>query len=320
MAHDAHVRLVRNVDVDIVDGHRIGGERLARILLEDAHGEPEHRAAVHLEGRIALHRAARHVPRGSQDLRVVAVRVQVAREDSGLRRGLEHHGPRAVAEEDARGPVLPVEDAGEDFRADHERAAVLPGAHEKVGGAERIHEAGAHRLHVEGGAAADAELRLQQASARRKHHVRRGCRDDDEVDVRGRAAGGRQRRAARVRREIAGEFVLRRDVALADAGALDDPLVARVHHRLEVAVGDEARGQVAARSRDAREASRRGAHGVAAGGSAALRRAISSAMRSSSPWRTSESARASAVAKARRSAEPWLFTTTPRKPTSAAPL
>src|SRR6266851_272905 len=55
---DAHVRLVRNVDVEVVDGHGVGRERLARVLLEHAHREPEDRSAIHLERRIALDGAA----------------------------------------------------------------------------------------------------------------------------------------------------------------------------------------------------------------------------------------------------------------------
>ena len=48
-----------------------------------------------------------------------------------------------------------------------------------------------------------------------------------------------QRLARRRRREVGGDLALRRDVALADAGALDDPLVGGVDHRGEVGVGQD---------------------------------------------------------------------------------
>src|SRR5207244_40855 len=105
---------------------------------------------------------------------------------------------------------------------------------------------------------------------------RRGRRDDDEVDIDRRSSRGRERGTARMGREIAREFVIRGDVALADAGALDDPLVAGVDDRLELAIGDEALRQVTARAGNAREAARRGAHIASADGSTALSRAISS--------------------------------------------
>ena len=179
------------------------GERLARALLEHAHRELEDRAAVHLERGIALDRAAADVAGRVEDRRVAAVGVQVAGEDAGRVRGLEHDRARAVAEEHAGAAILPVEDAREDLGADHERAAMRARADEEVGGGERVDEARAHGLHVEGRAALHAELRLQQAGARRKHHVGRRGGDDDEVDVGGacgpprRAPGGR--RAARGR-------------------------------------------------------------------------------------------------------------------------
>src|SRR5690606_9179805 len=58
---------------------------------------------------------------------------------------------------------------------------------------------------------------------------------------------------------------------------------------------------------------------IPAGGAAAARARLS-AMPCSSPLRTESDARRRAASKANASAEPWLLTTTPRRPTSAAPL
>src|SRR5262249_5538531 len=103
----------------------------------------------------------------------------------------------------------------------------------------------------------------------------------------------------------------------------DDPVVAGLDHRLEVAIGEDFPRQVAAGAGDAR-VGRHAACSVvgaaAAGPATGARRAISSPMRSLRPWLASASARSGAKRNARRSAEPWLFTTMPRSPRSAAPL
>ena len=75
----------------------------------------------------------------------------------GLR--LQHDGAGAVAEQHAGAAVLPVEDAREGFGADDEGALELAGLEEVVGDGERVDEARAHRLHVEGRALGDAEAR-----------------------------------------------------------------------------------------------------------------------------------------------------------------
>ena len=46
--------------------------------------------------------------------------------------------------------------------------------------------------------------------------------------------------------EMRGELALRRDVALLDAGALDDPFVRRVDHRRQFGIGQDALRQIAA--------------------------------------------------------------------------
>src|SRR5690606_28364403 len=53
-------------------------------------------------------------------------------------------------------------------------------------------------------------------------------------------------------REVGGELVLTGDVTTLDAGAAGDPLVGRVHHPLEVLVGDDVRGRVRPERGDAR--------------------------------------------------------------------
>jgi hypothetical protein len=99
------------------------------------------------------------------------------------------------------------------------------GADHGVGHGQRVDEAAADRLHVEGRAAGDAQLVLQDAGRRREHHVRRRRRDDDQVDVGRLAAGSLERVPGGLRAEVAGRDVGSGEVARADAGAFDDPVI-----------------------------------------------------------------------------------------------
>jgi hypothetical protein len=92
---------------------------------------------------------------------------------------------------------------------------------------------------------------LDQRGARRDHLVRRDRADDDQVEVLGQeprrfesAPSGRDRH---VRRRLAFGDV----AALADPGALDDPLVRRVDDLLEVGVRDDPLGHVGTGTGDA---------------------------------------------------------------------
>ena len=71
----------------------------------------------------------------------------------------QHDRAGAVAEQHAGAAIGPVENAREGLRADHQRALVHAGAQQAVGGRERVDEARAHRLQVEGRAVVDAERR-----------------------------------------------------------------------------------------------------------------------------------------------------------------
>ena len=159
--------------------------------------------------------------------------------------GAQHHRAGAVAEQHAGAAVVPVEDAREGLGADHQRACAPGRAQEVVGDRQRIDEAGADRLHVEGGAARHAERGLHRGGGGRKGLVGRGGREHDQVDVAARAMPG-VRPAPRRRRWVARSEVIspsRRDVALADAGALADPLVGGVEALREFGVADDLAGR-----------------------------------------------------------------------------
>ena len=130
--------------------------------------------------------------------------------------------------------------------------------HRCVGHGERVDEARAHRLQIEGGAAMHAQLVLQDRRGGREHHVRCRSGHDDQIDVAGLAPRRFQRIPCRGQRQVTGVHAVVGEVARADARALDDPLIAgldtaRREHRHHVVVGQPPRRQVAARARDARK-------------------------------------------------------------------
>jgi hypothetical protein len=92
---------------------------------------------------------------------------------------------------------------------------------------------------------------LQKARGRRKDEIGRGGADDQKVDV-GRFETGRiERGASGVLGEIGRRFAFGGDVALADAGARLDPLVARFDEFFEIGVGQDFLRQIAAGPGDA---------------------------------------------------------------------
>ena len=143
-------------------------------------------------------------------------------------RKIDHRGAGAVAEEHAGAAVVPVEDARGGLGADHQRARRELVLEEAVGGGNGIDEARADRLEVERGAVVHAELLLNHRGGGGEGEVGRRGRDDDEVDVGDGDAGGRHRLLRGFDREIGGDFAFGGEVALADAGALDDPFVGGV--------------------------------------------------------------------------------------------
>jgi hypothetical protein len=159
---------------------------------------------------------------------------------------LQDDGAGAVAEQHAGAAVLPVEDARERLGADHQRALEGAGLEQRVDGREPIDEAGAHRVQVERGALRDAEPGLHRHGTRRKRVVGRRGRQHDQVDRVRLDMRGRERGARRLDGEIGGELPGGGDPALADAGALGDPLVRGVDRLGKLRIGEDALRQVTA--------------------------------------------------------------------------
>ena len=104
------------------------------------HGVAEHLAPVHAQMAGGLGRARTAVD--VEQVLEAAVGADARRQDAAvlaaaeLRLRLQHDRAGAVAEQHAGAAVLPVEDAREGLRADHQGALELPGLEEVVGDGE----------------------------------------------------------------------------------------------------------------------------------------------------------------------------------------
>ena len=163
---DALVGLVRHEPVDVGGGIAGGAERILDHVGDHRHRVLEHRSPFHAQvadglrrGRPAIDVELGLVPAVGAQMRGQHAAIVAA---AGLLLRLHHDGAGAVAEQHAGGAVVPIEDARERLRADHQRALVGPRAQQAVGDRKPVHEAGAHRLQVERGAARDAEPGLHR--------------------------------------------------------------------------------------------------------------------------------------------------------------
>ena len=235
---------MRDVDVDVLHAlpallqHGLCGRH------ENARRELEHLAPVHLHQPVRILEAAGAAARQPEVLAAGAVGAELEGEEACLLRRLEHDRAGAVSEQDDRRAVGPVEDAGKHVAADHERAPREARRHHPVGLRKRVHEAGAAGGEVVRGRVLRAQLVGKDRRGRGEHHVRRHGRDDQEVDVRPVAAGLLERLPRCGHREVGERLRVRGDAALADARALDDPLVRRVDHLRELVVRDHPLGRV----------------------------------------------------------------------------
>ena len=186
---DAHVRLVRDVDVDVVDRGAAFRQNGLRRCHEHACGELEHLAAVHHDVvRTVGHRLGRRrLPRAAGGQRQVGsartVGAELEAEEAALGHTLHHNRAGAVAEEDAGRAVAPVHEFREHVAADDERLLRQPGRDHAVRLGDRVHEAGTPGGEVVGGRVPGAEPVGEQGAGGRERHVRSDRRDDQQVDV-----------------------------------------------------------------------------------------------------------------------------------------
>ena len=146
----------------------------------------------------------------------------------------------------------------------------MAGPQQRIGVRQRVDEAGADGLQVEGESAGDAEAVLHRHGSGGKGLVRRRGGQNDEVDVPGLKPGVFNGRAGGVRRQMGGVFSLGGDMAGSDTGALADPRIAGGHHGFQFGIGHHARRQIRA--------------GAAHHRSATIHEAISPATFKLMPW------------------------------------
>ncbi len=164
--------------------------------------------------------------------------------------GLDENSAGAVAEEDAGGAVGVVDDGAHDVGADDEDFFVRAGFDELGADLEGVGEAGAGGGEVEAPGAGGAELVLDDAGGGGEDHVGRDGGDDDGFDFGGLDAAGGEAAAGGFDGEVAGGDAFVDEMTLADAGALDDPLVVGFDHLFEVCVGEDPGWNVSAEGGD----------------------------------------------------------------------
>src|SRR5262249_24805612 len=159
-------------------------------------------------------------------------------------------------------------------------------------------------------AAGHAQPSLHLGRGRREGVVGGRGREHEQIERAGFDLGAVERLARRRLGEVRGALAGRRDVALADAGALLDPFVAGRHPLGQLGMGAAGAGQMAAAPAQPRP---QGHPTAACGlGSRSTRKWLSSSLIfSMKPWTAMSTATPIAFAKPSASVPPWLFTAMP---------
>lgn len=169
---DATIGLMRHEPVDIGASQPRLLEGVPDRLRQIDDGVAEDLLALHAQEADGLGRT-----RAAIDIELVlvaAIRADMGRQHAAIGEralagaGFQHDRAGAVAEEDASGAVLPVEDAREGLRTDDERGLGGARGQELVGRREREDEARADSLEIEGDTAIDAERGLDLRRGRGK--------------------------------------------------------------------------------------------------------------------------------------------------------
>ena len=107
--HDADIGLMRDQPVNVGFGFARFGQHRARGFVQDAHGEFEHRLAVHAQARVTHDLPAFDMAGNTQNIGIAAIGMHIASQNAGFVAGFEHHGARAIAKQHAGRAVLKVE-------------------------------------------------------------------------------------------------------------------------------------------------------------------------------------------------------------------
>src|SRR6476646_1941114 len=266
-----------NVDVDVLDReialveNRLGGRD------QNPRGELEDLAAVHLDELLGLVEEPGTAPRQPEIRTAASVGAELEAEEAARVDLLQDNRPGAVAEQDERRAIVPVEDLGQHVSADDERAIREPGREHRLGLRDRVDEACATGREVVGGGVRHAERVGEERRRGRKRHIGRDRRNDEQVDRRRLDLRHLERAPAGGKRDVGEGLVLARDPALADARTLADPFVVRVDERRELVVREHTLRHMAAEAGDRdRLAVRAADHGFAPTANVSVPRTASS--------------------------------------------
>ena len=114
-----------------------------------------------------------------------------------------------------------------------------PGSYKLRAGGQRIEEPRAGCGQVKAPRPRRAQLVLQQAGGGGEEHIRRNRGHDDGFHVGAIDPALRQRACGSLESQVRGGHALVHNVAFANPGALDDPLVGSLDHLLEVIIGQQ---------------------------------------------------------------------------------
>jgi hypothetical protein len=176
--------------------------------------------------------------------------IDEARAIVGFAGGLQQHGARAVAEQDAGGPVRVVDDPAHGIGADDQDFAVRAGRDQGGPGRQAVQKTGTGGDQVEAPGPVRAQAILDQARGGRKQHVGRHRANQNGVQFGARDAAGGQRHTRGLGSHVGGGHFRSGDVPLADARAFHDPFAVGVDHPLQIFVGEHARRHIAAQRAD----------------------------------------------------------------------
>ncbi len=220
-----------------------------------------HRLNCILEGFLAFHAQVMHaVIHGflsggttasatghEQQVRLAAIRPHDHREQAMRTWSvLQNGGSRAIAKQHTSIPVLPIDNAGELVRSDHQDGIIGARHDELMPHLQPVDETRAGGFHVKGRSAESPDLPLHQTRRGWKGHIRRDRGHNDQVNL--------VRRDSRVLhcylsgfgREVRGVLILRGKPPFLNPGAGDNPVVRGVDHLLQVGICKNAGGHVRA--------------------------------------------------------------------------
>jgi len=253
-----------NEEVDFARLHPVAVEDRASGFLGIAHGKFEHRRAILLHVvKPLIDRLQRRRPKaaaGGHAERIASAAVNVVFEvedpDTVIVGGFDDDRTSAIAKKYAGCPIGVVDDARHHVRADHERMLAASGHHHLRRRRERVGEARTGGAEIESPRVRRADLVLDEACGAREHHVRSGGADDDEVDIGRGEAGAANGLARRFGGQVRRGHARVHDVALTDAGSLQNPLVGCIDQAFEVGVRQQLRRHIRRQAGNARAARR----------------------------------------------------------------